>query len=79
MADGLTVSLKRHLDETIGPELASREVSAGLLLRDFRATRIPEETEVYRKLGEWTTVWEEVGLSRAAITPGVTTPDDVHW
>ncbi len=79
MADGLTVSLKRYLDDAIGPELVAREVSAELLQRDFRATRIPEETEVYRKLVEWTTVWEEVGLSREAIIPGVTTPDDVHW
>jgi hypothetical protein len=34
---------------------------------------------VYRRLVEWTTVWEEEGLSRAAITPGHTMPDDVHW
>jgi Xaa-Pro aminopeptidase len=79
MADGLTVSLKRYLDDAIGPALAAREESAELLLRDFRATRIPEETEVYRQLVEWTAIWEEVGLSREAITPGVTTPDDVHW
>ncbi len=26
-----------------------------------------------------TVAWEEEGLSRAAITPGVTTADDVHW
>jgi Xaa-Pro aminopeptidase len=79
MADGLTVSLKRYLDDAIGPDLAAREVSAELLQRDFRATRIPEETRVYRQLVEWTAVWEEVGLSPEAITPGVTTPDDVHW
>jgi len=79
MADGLTVSLKRYLDEAIGPDLVAREVSAELLQRDFRATRIPEETGVYRRLVEWTAIWEEVGLSRAAITVGVTTPDDVHW
>lgn len=79
MADGLTVSLKRYLDEAIGPELAAREVSAELLQRDFRATRTPEETALYRQLVEWTAIWEEEGLSRAAITPGVTTPDEVHW
>jgi Xaa-Pro aminopeptidase len=79
MADGLTVSLKQYLDAAIGPELAAREVSAELLLRDFRATRTPAETQVYRRLVEWTNVWEEVGLSRAAMTPGVSTPDDVHW
>lgn len=79
MADGLTVSLKRYLDDAIGAELAAREVSAELLLRDFRATRTQLETATYRRLVEWTTIWEEVGLSRAAITPGRTTPDDVHW
>ena len=79
MADGLTVSLKRYLDDAIGPDLVAREVSAELLQRDFRATRLPEETRVYRQLVEWTAIWEEVGLSREAITPGVTTPDDVHW
>ena len=79
MADGLTVSLKRYLDDAIGPDLVAREVSAELLQRDFRATRIPEETQVYRQLVEWTAIWEEEGLSSAAITPSVTTPDDVHW
>jgi Xaa-Pro aminopeptidase len=79
MADGLTVSLKRYLDDAIGPDVVAREVSAELLLRDFRATRIPEETRVYRQLVEWTAIWEEDGLSSAAIVPGVTAPDDVHW
>jgi Xaa-Pro aminopeptidase len=79
MADGLSVELKRYLDEAIGPELAAREVSAELVVRDFRATRLPRETELYRKLVEWTAAWEEEGLSRAAITPGVTTADDLHW
>lgn len=79
MADGLTVEMKKYLDEAIGPELAAREVSAELLQRDFRATRLPEETELYRKLVSWTVAWEEEGLSRVAITPGVTTPDDLHW
>src|SRR3984885_6704937 len=79
MADGLSVELKRYLDAAIGPDLAAREVSAELLARDFRATRLPEETEVYRRLVGWTVAWEEEGLSRAAITPGGTTADDVHW
>jgi len=79
MADGLSVELKGYLDSAIGPELAAREVSAELLARDFRATRLAEETDLYRRLVGWTVAWEEEGLSRAAITPGVTTPDDVHW
>jgi Xaa-Pro aminopeptidase len=79
MADGLSVELKRYLDAAIGPDLAAREVSAELLARDFRATRLPGESQLYGRLVAWTVAWEEEGLSRAAITPGVTTPDDVHW
>jgi hypothetical protein len=79
MADGLSVSLKHYLDAAIGPELAGREVSAELLARDFRATRLPEETALYADLVAWTIAWEEEGFTRAAITPGVTTPDDLHW
>ena len=79
MADGLSVELKKYLDSAIGPEYAGREVSAELLARDFRTTRLPEETELYTELVAWTIAWEEEGLSPAAIVPGVTTPDDVHW
>ncbi len=79
MADGLSVELKKYLDEAIGPEFVAREVSAELVARDFRATRLPEETTMYRELVRWTVAWEEEGLSRVAITPGVTTPDDLHW
>lgn len=79
MADGLSVQLKKYLDDAIGPELAAREVSAELLARDFRATRLATETELYGRLVAWTAAWEEEGLSRAAITPGETTIDDMHW
>jgi Xaa-Pro dipeptidase len=79
MADGLSVELKKYLDDAIGPELVARQVSAELLARDFRSTRLPEETEMYQKLVAWTAAWETEGLSRAAITPGVTTVDDMHW
>jgi Xaa-Pro aminopeptidase len=79
MADGLTVELKRYFDEAVGPELAARAASAELLVRDFRATRLPSETAMYRELVRWTVAWEEEGLSRVAVTPGVTTSDDLHW
>ena len=79
MADGLSVEMKRYLDDAIGPELAAREVSAELVARDFRATRLPDETALYQKLVAWTAAWEEEGLSRVAITPGATTSDDLHW
>lgn len=79
MADGLSVELKAYLDRAIGPELAAREVSAELLARDFRATRLPDETAMYRRLVAWTDAWEREGLSAIAITPGRTTADDLHW
>jgi hypothetical protein len=79
MADGLSVELKNYLDLAIGPDLAAREVSAELLARDFRTTRLPSETELYTELVGWTVAWEEEGFTRKAITPGVTTPDDLHW
>jgi Metallopeptidase family M24 len=79
MADGLTVELKKYLDNAIGPDLAARETTAELLARDFRATRLPEETHLYQQLVTWTIAWQHEGLSRTAITPGTTTSDDVHW
>jgi hypothetical protein len=41
-------------------------------------TRTRKETATSRKLVEWTNIWNVVGLSRATMTPGVTTPDDVY-
>ena len=40
-ADGLTVGLRNFLVDAIGPEYASRIVSAELLVRDFRLQRTP--------------------------------------
>ncbi|MBV9327609.1 MAG: hypothetical protein JO352_28025 [Chloroflexi bacterium] len=36
------------------PEAQSAKCPPNLLQREFRATRIPEETHVYRQLVEWT-------------------------
>ncbi len=79
MADGLSASLKTFLEQAIGPEYASRLVSAELVARDFRATRIPEEYGIYRRVCEWTVAWEEEAFSSRVIWPGVTSSDDVQW
>ncbi len=79
MADGLSAVLKQYLEEAIGPQYASRLVSAELLVRDFRATRIPEEYAVYRQLCEWTVTWEEEAFSERVIRPGVTSAADIEW
>ena len=78
-ADGLTVGLRNFLVDTIGPEYASRLVSAELLVRDFRLQRTPTETAIYAGLLEWTARWMEEALAAENITIGVTTAEDVNW
>ncbi|MDR7468427.1 MAG: M24 family metallopeptidase [Armatimonadota bacterium] len=79
MADGLSASLREFLEDVLGPRYAARFVSAELLCRDFRATRLPEEDAVYARLCHWTVAWCATALSRRVIWPGVTTTDDIHW
>lgn len=79
MADGLSATLKGYLEEAIGPEYSGRLVSAELVARDFRDTRLPEESGIYRRLCEWTVAWCSQAFSRHVIWPGVTTCADVHW
>ena len=78
-ADGLTVGLRNFLVDAIGPEYASRIVSAELLVRDFRLQRTPAETVIYTQLLEWTARWMEEALSTENVTTGVTTAEDVSW
>jgi len=79
MADGLSATLKEYLEEAIGPDYAARLVSAELVMRDWRATRLPEEFGVYRRLCEWTVAWCAEAFSGRVVCPGVTTCDDIHW
>jgi Xaa-Pro aminopeptidase len=79
MADGLSAVLKEYLEDAIGSQYTSRLTSAELVVRDFRATRVPEEFGVYRRLCEWTVAWEEEAFSQRVVWPGVTTADDIQW
>ena len=79
MADGLTWTLRNFLEESLGPELSSRLVSAELLIRDFRTHHIPEEWPVFSALCEWTVAWETEAFSDHVITVGETTVEDIHW
>ena len=78
-ADGLTVGLRNFLVDAIGPEYASRIVSAELLVRDFRLQRTPAETAIYTDLLAWSARWMEEALSTENIVTGVTTAEDVSW
>ena len=79
MADGLSWTLRTFLEDTLGPEYASRMVSAELLVRDFRTMHIADEIEVFRDLCEWTVAWEEEAFSDAVVTMGETTANNIHW
>ena len=78
-ADGLTVGLRNFLVDAIGPEYASRIVSAELLVRDFRLQRTPAETAIYTDLLGWSARWMEEALSTENIVTGVATAEDVSW
>ena len=78
-ADGLTVGLRNFLVDAIGPEYASRIVSAELLVRDFRLHRTPAETAIYTNLLGWSARWMEEALSTENVVTGVTTAEDVAW
>jgi Xaa-Pro dipeptidase len=68
------------LEQTLGPEAASRFVSAADLLEEFFETRIPEELEYYRVHVEATDVLARRALSNEVITPGRTTVGEVrNW
>ena len=79
MADGLTWTLRNFLEESLGPELSSRLVSAELLVRDFRTNHIPDEWPVFSALCEWTVAWESEAFSDHVIRVGETTMEDIHW
>jgi len=77
--DGLTVEMKKFLVEAIGPEYASRLVSAEGLIVDFLDTRLPEELPFFIEAADISRAIHEEVLSNRAITPGKTTIEDVKW
>lgn len=79
MADGLTATLKQYLVDAIGPDYSERLVSAELVARDFRATRLPLEFGPFRRLCQWTVAWCDAGFSPNLVIPGQTTTADIHW
>lgn len=78
-ADGLTAAEHDAMREALGPELAARLVPAEQLALDLLATRVDDEATAFRELNR--VAWDIIGtaFSRAVITPGVTTTDDVVW
>jgi len=78
-ADGLTASLKENLEKALGPEYATRLVSAEKLCIRWLETRSPQELSVYRHIcGVAHDIISEF-YSNQVIIPDITTTDDVVW
>ena len=78
LADGLTVSQHRALLSALGP-LQTRVVAHDALALGWLETRIPAEMAAYPTIMRTAHAVLAEGLSEKAITPGVTTTDDVVW
>jgi len=78
-SDGLTVEMKKHLVDAIGPMYASRIVSAEQVSTDFLGTHITEEFALFEEAAKIGQLIHEEVLSNRVIEPGVTTVNEVIW
>lgn len=77
--DGLTAGLKQKLVTAIGAEYAARLAPAEELAVAMLERRLPEELPLYDRVVAITHAIVREGFSSAAITPEVTTLDDLDW
>lgn len=78
-SDGLTVEMKKHLVDAIGPTYASRIVSAEQVSAEFLGTHLAEEFALFEEAAKIGQLIHEEVLSNLVIRPGVTTVSDVQW
>ncbi len=76
-ADGLTASLKKRLEQAIGPELARRLASAEPMAVRWLETLLDEELDLYEGGVAISHALIAETFSDEVITPGVTTTDDL--
>ena len=79
LADGLSHTLYNHIMKEVGPEYASRLVSAEKMISDFSSRRVASELVAFGEATEMGRQIAERALSNEVITPGVTTLRDVAW
>ncbi|MEZ4664224.1 MAG: hypothetical protein R2911_42380 [Caldilineaceae bacterium] len=77
-ADGLTVSLKQKLVETLGADLTARLVSAEPLAIRWLETRLPAELELYQHAAKMAHALIKECFSRQVVTPGITIIEDLR-
>lgn len=78
-ADGLTHTNHQLLARYLGPELSKKICSAERLAVGWLERRLPEEMEVYHHLASLAHSLIKEAFSRSAITPGITTTEDLEW
>ncbi|WP_218827671.1 M24 family metallopeptidase [Rubricoccus marinus] len=79
LADGLSASEERALRAALSDPFRQRLVGAENLAVGWLETRTPEEMATYPHIVGLARHIIHAGLSREAITPGVTTTDDLAW
>jgi hypothetical protein len=77
--DGLSAGELEGMREALGPSLAAKFKHADDLALDVIATRLPEESETYRRMQE--VVWGivDTAFSSVVVKPGVTHTEDIVW
>jgi len=78
-ADGLTVTLRKSLEETLGPEFSGRLYSGERLAILWLETLLEEELDIYERVAAVAHALLAEMFSDRTITPGVTTLDDLLY
>ncbi|MEM6286221.1 MAG: M24 family metallopeptidase [Bacteroidota bacterium] len=79
LADGMTASEFEGLREALAPRYRERIVSGENLAIGWLETRTEAELAAYAHVVHLARAILHEGLSEAAVTPGVTTTDDLAW
>jgi len=79
MCDGLTVEMKKYLEDSIREKYTPRLTSAEKLIVQFRAHRVEEEIDLMRKSFELAKKIHHEVLSERYVQPGETTLADIYW
>ena len=78
-ADGLTASLRDKLGKTLGVQLSRKLVSAEKACIRWLETRTQQELDLFETASAIAHGIIRSCFNRKAITPGVTTTDDLRW
>lgn len=78
-ADGLTVTLKKKIEDILGPKYSKRMQSAEMLTTLWLETLLPEDLELYERVVAVAHALMAETFSDKVITPGVTTTDDLLY